>query len=147
MTDQPTLDGPILDGMVPDALAPRRGKIVIESLEVLTSIGFHDFERRAPQRLLISIELWIDGLERAPECDDQSCAWDYDVVVVEARRIATERHYELQETLVHALYQRLAALHGVRALRVRSAKPDIYPDAAGVGVEISSFDGIVPERL
>ncbi len=69
------------------------------------------------------------------------------MVVVEARRIATERHYELQETLVHALYQRLAALHGVRSLRIRSAKPDIYPDAAGVGVEICSFDGMAPDPL
>ena len=138
---------PRLDGMVPTALEPKRGKIVIESLEVMTSIGFHDFERGARQRLLITIELWIDGLERAPERDDKAFAWDYDVVVVEARRIASERHYELQETLVHALYQRLAALHRVTALRVRSAKPDIYPDAAGVGVEISSFDGAVPDRL
>ncbi len=55
-------DDPRLDGMVPDALRPRRGKIMIESLEVMTSIGFHDFERGAPQRLLITIELWIDGL-------------------------------------------------------------------------------------
>lgn len=138
---------PKLDGIIPASLKPRRGKIVIDSLEVMTRIGFHDFERAAPQRLLITIELWIDGIERAPECDDKSCAWDYDLVVVEARRIATSRHYELQETLIHALYQRLAALHGVRALRVRSAKPDIYHDAAGVGVEISSFEGAVPGGL
>ena len=135
---------PALDAMVPAALSPKSGKIRIESLEVRSSIGFHDFERGEKQRVLLTIELWIDGLERAPERDDRAFAWDYDVVVVEARRIAAAQHYELQETLVHKLYQRLAALHGVRALRVASAKPDIYPDAAGVGVEIASFDGAVP---
>ncbi len=135
---------PRLDGMVPAALAPKTGKIMIDSLEIMSSIGFHDFERGEKQRLLITIELWIDGIERPPTDDHRDQAWDYDVVVVEARRIAAARHYELQETLVHALYQRLAALHGVRALRVSSAKPDIYPDAAAVGVEIASFEGAVP---
>ena len=135
---------PALDGLVPAALSPKTGKIRIESLEVLSSIGFHDFERGEKQRILLTIELWIDGMERAPARDDRACAWDYDVVVVEARRLAAAQHYELQETLVHKLYQRLAALHGVRALRVASAKPDVYPDAAGVGVEIASFDGAVP---
>ena len=137
-------DFPALDGIVPAALTPKTGKILIESLDVMSSIGFHDFERGEKQRVLLTIELWIEGIERAPVRDDRSVAWDYDVVVVEARRIAGARHYELQETLVHTLFQRLAALHGVRALRVRSAKPDIYPDAAGVGVEIASFDGTVP---
>ena len=135
---------PFLEGMVPAALSPKTGKIRIESLEVQSSIGFHDFERGEKQRVLLTIELWIEGMERAPERDDRACAWDYDVVVVEARRIAAAQHYELQETLVHKLYQRLAALHGIRALRIASAKPDVYPDAAGVGVEIASFDGAVP---
>ena len=145
MTDDiPKLDGPSLDGMVPAALSPKVGKIMIDSLEVMTSIGFHDFERGEKQRISLTIELWIDGAERAPDRDDRSSAWDYDVVVIEARRIAATQHYELQETLVHKLYQRLAALHGVRALRIASAKPDIYPDVAAVGVEIASFDGAVP---
>ena len=35
-------------------------------------------------------------------------------------------------------------MHGVRALRVTTAKPDIYADAKGVGVEIASFKGSAP---
>ena len=54
-------------------------------------------------------------------------------------RIAQERRYNLQETLVHAIFERVAAYRGVKALRVKSVKPDIYPDAKGVGVEIASF--------
>ena len=54
------------------------------------------------------------------------------------------RRYNLQETLVHAIYRRLAAMRGVKALRVKSAKPDIYRDAQAVGVEIASFAGLAP---
>ena len=59
-------------------------------------------------------------------------------------RIATERRYNLQETLVHAIFQRVAAYRGVKALRVKSVKPDIYEDAKAVGVEIASFPGTAP---
>ena len=50
----------------------------------------------------------------------------------------------LQETLVDAIYQRLAAMRGVKALRISSAKPDIYGDTRKVGVEVASFTGCAP---
>ena len=49
------------------------------------------------------------------------------------------RRWNLQETLVRAIYDLVAARRGVTALRVRSRKPDIYPDCAGVGVDLASF--------
>ena len=131
-----------LDGLA--ALEVRAGRVVVDRLEVMADIGFHDFEIGAPQRLWISLDLWIDGLERAPGADSQDEAWDYDIVVREVRRLAGARRYNLQETLAHAIFERLACLRGVRALKVRTVKPDVYPDAAGVGVEIASFAGPWP---
>jgi dihydroneopterin aldolase len=58
----------------------------------------------------------------------------------EIQALATARRYNLQETLAHSIFQRFAAMRGVKALRVATTKPDIYEDARGVGVEISSFD-------
>ena len=43
----------------------RQQRIVIDAIEVMADIGFHDFEVGVPQRLLISIELWIDPPTRA----------------------------------------------------------------------------------
>ena len=37
------------------------------------------------------------------------------------------------------MFDRLAAFRGVRAMRVRISKPDVYAEAHGVGVEIASF--------
>ena len=137
------MDDNELSGLIPDTLRPRSAKIMLESLEVMADIGFHDYEVGAPQRLLISVDLWVDELA-PPADDDPALAWDYDIIVQQVRRLSTERRYNLQETLVHAIFDRIAAARGVAALRVTSVKPDVYPDARGVGVEISSFIGATP---
>jgi 7,8-dihydroneopterin aldolase/epimerase/oxygenase len=132
-----------LQGMVPDHLKVRQSRILLDSLEVMTDIGFHEFEVGTPQRLLITVELWLEDL-KPPDDDDHLSAWNYDYLKTEVIRLAQERRYNLQETLVHAIFQRVAAYRGVKALRVKSVKPDIYSDAKGVGVEIASFAGECP---
>jgi dihydroneopterin aldolase len=138
MTDHVTLDG-----MVPAALAVKSSKIMLDSLEVETDIGFHDFEIGTPQRLLVTVEIWLDDLVAPPD-DSPAAAWDYDFLRNEVIRLASARRYNLQETLVDSIYQRLAAMRGVKALRISSAKPDIYGDALKVGVEVASFTGAAP---
>lgn len=138
-----TAQTPKLDGLVPAHLRVRSSRILLDSLEVSADIGFHDFEVGTPQRLLVTVEVWLDQCI-PPEGDDPALAWDYDYVRREVQALAAERRYNLQETLAHAIYQRLAAMHGVAALRVATSKPDIYPDARGVGVELASFDAAPP---
>jgi dihydroneopterin aldolase len=135
--------GPKLVGLVPDRLKVRSSRIVLEALEVQTDIGFHDFEVGAPQRLLVTVELWLED-SSAPSEDDPARAWNYDFLRAEVEELAAARRYNLQETLAHAIFDRIAAFRGVRALRVKTSKPDIYPDAHGVGVEIASFSGLWP---
>lgn len=134
-----SLDEPKLDGLVPDHLRVRSSRVLLDSLEVQADIGFHDYEIGRPQRLLVTVEIWLEDLA-APDEDEPSAAWDYDYLRTEVRALAAARRYNLQETLAHAIHQRFAAMRGVKALRVATAKPDIYPDARGVGVEIASFD-------
>jgi dihydroneopterin aldolase len=133
-----------LEGLVPDTLKVRSARIVLESLEVQVDIGFHEFEVGAPQRLAVTVEIWLDDVA-APVDDDPDRAWNYDFLRSEVEEIASSRRFNLQETLAHAVFERLAAFRGVRALRVRTSKPDVYPDAHGVGVEIASFRGLWPE--
>ncbi len=135
---------PKLVGMVPDHLKVRSARIILDSLEIQVDVGFHEFEVGAPQRLLVSVEIWLEEVA-APAGDDPSLAWNYDTVRQDVERIAGERRYNLQETLAHALFDCVAARKGVMALRVRTSKPDIYADAHGVGVEIASFEGAWPK--
>ena len=135
---------PKLTGLVPDELKVRSARIVLDSLAVQTDIGFHEFEVGTPQRLLVTVEILLDDLD-VPHDDDPARAWNYDFLRAEVEELAAARRYNLQETLAHAVFQRIAAFRGVRALRVKTSKPDVYPDAHGVGVEIASFSGAWPE--
>ena len=127
-----------LDGLVPDRLAPRTRKIVLEGYDLPVDIGFHDFEVGNPQRLLVTVEVWVD--ERSFAASDESAgAWDYDFLRTEIGALAAGRRFNLQETFVREVYDLIAARRGVTALRVSTRKPDVYPDCAGVGVELSSF--------
>ena len=127
-----------LDGLVPERLQPRTRKIALEDYALDLDIGFHEFEIGRPQRLLLTVEVWIDEACFARE-DDPAAAWDYDFLRTEIGVLVGGRRFNLQETLVREVYDLVAARYGVTALRVRSRKPDIYPDCGGVGVELASF--------
>lgn len=138
------MDQPQFSGLVPDGLRPRSAKIMLDSLEVQTDIGFHEFEIGAPQRLLVTVEVWLED-DRLPKDDDPAFALDYDYLRDQVLELAAARRYNLQETLAHAIFSRVAEMRGVRAIRVTTAKPDIYRDARQVGVEIASFRGAAPK--
>jgi 7,8-dihydroneopterin aldolase/epimerase/oxygenase len=127
-----------LDGLVPDRLAPKTRKIVLDQYQLDVDIGFHEFEIGAPQRLLVTVEVWVDERSFAAG-DDKAGAWDYDFLRSEIGALAQGRRFNLQETFVREIYDLIAARHGVTALRVATRKPDIYADCAGVGVELASF--------
>jgi dihydroneopterin aldolase len=133
-----------LSGLVPQHLKVRSARIVLDLLEVQVDIGFHEFEVGSPQRLLVSVEIWLHDVTM-PRDDDPARAWNYDFVRTEVEEIAAARRYNLQETLAHAVFERIAAFRGVKDLRVRTSKPDVYAQAHGVGVEIASFSGLWPE--
>ena len=127
-----------LDGLVPDRLRPKTRKVVLEDFELRLDIGFHEFEVGRPQRLLVTVEVWVGEADFAAS-DAQDSAWDYDFLRTEIGRLVAGRRFNLQETLVREIYDLVAARRGVTALRVSTRKPDIYPDCAGVGVELASF--------
>jgi 7,8-dihydroneopterin aldolase/epimerase/oxygenase len=128
----------VLDGMVPLSLQPRFARILLDRLEVQADIGFHAYEVGKPQRVLVTVEIWLDHVPPADR-DEPETAWNYDVVRQLVERLAGERRYNLQETLAYAIYEGVASLHGVRALRVLTAKPDTYPNAEAIAFEISSL--------
>lgn len=135
---------PTLSGLVPADLEVRSARILLEGLEVQADIGFHEFEIGRPQRLLVSVEIWLDSVS-APADDNPDAAWNYDFLRTEVAEIAASQRWNLQETLAHAVFERIAAFRGIHALRLRLSKPDVYPDAHGVGVEIASFSGLWPK--
>jgi dihydroneopterin aldolase len=138
LTVDPFLANPVLDGLVPSALAPKTRKIMLEDFDLPVDIGFHDFEIGTPQRLRVNVEVWLSAAH-FPRCDTVASAWDYDKLRTAVLALVAGRRFNLQETVVHEIYDLVAARQGVTGLRISTRKPDIYPDCAAVGVELSSF--------
>ena len=111
-------------------------RLFLRNYEVWINIGVHDFEKRGEQRVLVNVELYVPLALSTPKEDELHEVLDYDFI----RRTVTERvrggHIHLQETLADDLLQRMLAHPQVRAARVSTEKPDVYPDCDAVGVEV-----------
>lgn len=134
----PTTIDPLAPGLVPRHLAIRSRKLFLEDFDLPVDIGFHPFEVGSPQTLRLNIEVWVDA-DHFPRCDTVAEAWDYDFLRKSVLALVEGRRFNLQETVVHAVYDMVAARAGVTGLRVSTRKPDVYPDCRAVGVELSSF--------
>ena len=111
-------------------------KLFLREHEVQAHIGVHDFEKGTAQRVLIDVALWVPYAVSTPRQDDLAEVVDYDFVREVVRELVGGRRYELQETLCDALAERLLAHPRVVAVEVSTAKPDVYPDCAAVGVQV-----------
>lgn len=114
--------------------APR---LFLRNLAVSARLGIHDFERE-PQRVLISVDLYLDPAA-LPKTDRIAEAVDYDAVRRDIVELAASRHFNLQETFVHAILDLCLARPGVIAARAASAKPDVYTDVELAGYEATRF--------
>jgi dihydroneopterin aldolase len=111
-------------------------RLFLKDHVVQVQIGAHAFEKTAPQRLIFNVELFVPYAQSTPSKDQLHEVVDYDFVrqVIAAR--VKQGHIELQETLCDELATQLLAHPGVWAVRLSTCKPDVYPDCAGVGVEV-----------
>ena len=111
-------------------------RLFLRDYEVWINIGVHDFEKTGEQRVLLNVELYVPLALSTPAADKLHEVLDYDFI----RRSIAERiargHIHLQETLVDDLLRLMLAHPRVRAARVASEKPDVYPDCDAVGVEV-----------
>nr|WP_315478895.1 dihydroneopterin aldolase [uncultured Rhodoferax sp.] len=124
-----------------ETLAVECRRLFLRDHVVPVQIGAHDFEKGVTQRLVFNVELFVPYASTTPKADKLAEVVDYDFVrEVIAARIA-QGHVELQETLCDDLAARLLAHPQVRAVRLSTQKPDVYPDCAGVGVEVFRMKG------
>ncbi len=111
-------------------------RLFLHDYEVWINIGVHDFEKKGEQRVLINVDLFVPLALSTPKEDKLAEVLDYDFI----RRTVMERvargHIHLQETLADDLLALMLAHPQVRGARVSTAKPDVYPDCAAVGVEV-----------
>ena len=111
-------------------------RLFLRDYAVPVRIGAHDFERDAPQQVVFNVDLYVPLALSTPSRDHLDEVVDYDFIRSTIRDRVARGHVDLQETLADDLLRLLLAHPGVRAARVSTAKPDVYPDCLEVGVEV-----------
>lgn len=118
------------------SLQPVRSSLFVRRLRMDARIGVYDWEKAAPQPLLIDLEFDLASL-LACHTDRLGDTVDYAEVVARLRELAVARHYELVEALAEAMALAVQGEFGVPWLRLTLTKLAPIP-----GAEV----GIVLER-
>ena len=113
-------------------------RFFLTGIETICSIGIHDFEKAAPQRVLIDIEVILDP-EKEPAVDNINDALNYDEIRQTVVDISQSRHFDLQETLARAVFNAVRSMKTVVGLRVRTSKPDVYKDVNEAAYQLSDL--------
>jgi dihydroneopterin aldolase len=100
----------------------------------MANIGIHAHEKRGPQALVINVDLYL-APPAGDLADDIANTLDYDFLRDGIAKLVGARHFNLQETLVHAILDLCLLRPEVVLARVASEKPDVYPDCEAVGYE------------
>lgn len=111
-------------------------RLFLRNYEVQINIGVHEFEKKGEQRVLINVDLFIPLAMSTPKDDLLYEVVDYDFMRDTIAKRMAEGHIHLQETLCDDVARAMLAHPKVRAVRVSTEKPDVYPDCESVGVEV-----------
>ena len=111
-------------------------RVFLRNYEVWINIGVHAFEKRGEQRVLMNVDLYVPLAVSTPVDDELHEVLDYDFIRRTIAERAARGHVHLQETLCDDVLAMMLAHPDVRAARVSTEKPDVYPDCDAVGVEV-----------
>ena len=109
--------------------------VFVRDLEVMASIGVYEHEKHYEQRIIVSVDLMVrdhyDG-----QSDQLADVLDYAQIVEFIHSIIRREHMNLIETLAEQIAQSCLAIGDVLAVTVKIEKPDPFPAARSVGVQI-----------
>ena len=102
--------------------------LTLTGLRFDANLGILDAEKTAPQPIQVDAELSLGTQPLTPRDDDILHVLDYrkvrQIIITEC----TAEHVNLLESLIGKLAQRLMQLPGVRGVRVKIAKLEIFGD-------------------
>lgn len=108
--------------------------IFVKSMRVQVHIGLEDFERKGPQPLDVSVELFTD-VEYLSGARAESII-DYALIYKAVKAWETRAHVELIETYLQELLALGFSFARVSAVRASISKPEIFEEAGGTGLSV-----------
>ena len=111
-------------------------RLFLRDYEIYINIGVHDFEKKAEQRVILNVDLYIPLAVNTPTQDDLDEVVDYDFMRETIKSLSNQGHIHLQETFCDEIIAAMLMHPKVLAACISTAKPDVYPDCHSVGVEV-----------
>ena len=102
--------------------------LTLTGLRFDANLGILEHEKTAPQPIQVDAELNLGPQPLLPRDDDISNVLDYRKVRKIIIDECTAEHVNLLESLIGKLSHRLMQLHGVKGVRVKIAKFEIFED-------------------
>lgn len=110
--------------------------IELRDLKLRCAIGSYQPGDTVPDEHVLNLTLWIDaGLVLIPE-DGMAHVFDYDPLVLEIDRLATDCHYETQERLMSRIAQACSFYPEIASLEIGLRKSPVHNNSGSLGVKL-----------
>ncbi|PCI55707.1 MAG: dihydroneopterin aldolase [Methylophilaceae bacterium] len=109
--------------------------IFLDQIAVKTKLGVPDWERLAPQNIILDIEIGYD-LAKSCKSDAIEDTIDYGLVVSRIRETLKEHSFKLVEALAEHICQLILKEFKVDSVKIKVAKPAVLPGLKALGVII-----------
>tara|TARA_R100001086_G_scaffold195873_1_gene112705 strand:- start:3850 stop:4257 length:408 start_codon:yes stop_codon:yes gene_type:complete len=121
------------DQYVPLERDPELTEVFVENIELPARIGVYAHEHGRTQPLVVTVRAWA---KITPQKDALSETVNYRVFVDNAAELASTGHFDLVETFINQLADRLMAHTQIVALSIRASKPEAIENASHAGAAI-----------
>jgi dihydroneopterin aldolase len=113
-----------------------QASIELKDLRLSTNIGTFQAGDVVPDEHVLDLILWIDtGLVLIEE-DGMEHVFDYDPLVLEINRLASDCHYETQERLISRIVQACSVYSEITSLEISLRKSPVYNGSGSLGVKL-----------
>ena len=111
-------------------------KILIKELILNLRLGYYDFEKAEPQKVMFSLE--VNYRDKKPTNDkDLKSIVNYDKLVKLIKKLVKNKHYNFLETLAEDVFDELFKDIRIDKITLQIEKLEIIKDCSSVGIQIS----------
>ena len=111
-------------------------KILISDLNLLISVGIHNFEKTKKQEVKFNINIDINP-SLFPVKNEINSIVNYETVIKIITKLTENKHYELLETLAEDIFDELFKNINIQKIKLKIEKTQIIKNTSAVGIEIT----------
>ena len=111
--------------------------IELRDLKLQTQIGTYKVGDIIPDSHLLDLTLWIESNLVLIAEDNMGNVFDYDPLVIDIVRLASDCHYETQERLMSRIVEACASYSQIQSLEISLRKSPVNNDSGSLGVRLS----------